>query len=56
MANIIIPSKERKEVTENVMKSYGIKASDRAGRELAEVIAARSIEAKEMGRKGENKR
>lgn len=52
MANIIIPNQERKEVTESVMRSYGIQAGDRAGREAAEVIAARSMEAAEAGRKG----
>lgn len=52
MANIIIPNQERKEVTESVMKSYGIQPGDRAGREAAEVIAARSMEAAEAGRKG----
>ena len=54
MANIIIPTQERKEVTESVMKSYAIQPGDRAGREAAEVIAARSMEAAEAGRKGGN--
>ncbi len=53
MANIIIPSAERKEVTERVMESYGISREDRAGREAAEIIAAKSMEAEQFGRKGE---
>lgn len=52
MANIIIPNQEREKTTENVMKSYGIQPGDKAGREAAEIIAARSMEAAEMGRKG----
>lgn len=45
MANVIIKSDERRAHEERVARAYGIKPGDSAGREAAEVIAARSQEA-----------
>lgn len=52
MANIIIPNQERREVQAEVMRSYGVDQNDAAAREAAEVVAARSLEAREMAEKG----
>lgn len=51
MANVIIKSEERKEHEAYVRRSFGVRAGDAAGREAAEVIAARTREAVETGRK-----
>lgn len=56
MANVIRSNEERTEVTKKVMNSYGVHHNDAAGREAAEVIAARSLEARDRARREENRR
>lgn len=56
MANVIRSNEERAEVTKKVMNSYGVYHNDAAGREAAEVIAARSLEARDRARREENRR
>lgn len=56
MANVIRNNEERAEVTKRVMSSYGVHQSDAAGREAAEVIAARTLEARDRARREENRR
>lgn len=51
MANIIIKSDERRAEEAKVRSSFGVGSSDQAGREACEVIAARSREALEQGRR-----
>ncbi len=51
MANVIIKSEERRNHEAYVRRSFGVREGDTAGREAAEVIAARSREAVETGRK-----
>lgn len=50
MANIIIKSDERRAQEAEVRRSFCVDRSDAAGREAAEVIAARTQEALDMGR------
>lgn len=54
MANIIIKSEERKADERRVMQAYGINPRDRAMREAAEVVAARSREV--LNRQGKERR
>ena len=56
MANVIRNNEERNAVTQRVMQSYGMNPRDAASREAAEVIAAKSLEARETMRKEENRR
>lgn len=56
MANVIRSNEERAEVTKKVMNSYGVHHNDAAGREAAEVIAARSLEVRDRARREENRR
>lgn len=56
MANVIRSNEERAEVTKKVTNSYGVHHNDAAGREAAEVIAARSLEARDRARREENRR
>ena len=56
MAYVMRGNDERAEVTQRVMKSYGLNQNDAAGREAAEVIAARSLEARDKARREENRR
>lgn len=56
MANVIRSNEERAEVTKRVMSSYGVHHNDAMGREAAEVIAARSLEARGKARREENRR
>lgn len=51
MANVIIKSDERREHEAYVRRSFGVREGDAAGREAAEVIAARSREAVEYGKR-----
>ena len=51
MANVIIKSEERRAHEDYVCRSFGVKEGDRAGREAAEVIAARTREAVECGKR-----
>ena len=55
MANIILGNEERQEITQRVMESYGV-GNDRAAKEAAEVIAAKSMEARECMQKEERRR
>ena len=50
MANIIIKSDERRAQEAEVQRSFCIGANDNAGREAAEVIAARTNEALAYGK------
>lgn len=50
MANVIIQDERRQADIEYVAKKYGIDTNNPAMREAAEVTAARSREAMEMGR------
>lgn len=56
MANVIQSNEERSQVAEQVMQSYGMNRNDAASREAAEVIAAKSLEAREQMRKEESRR
>lgn len=56
MANVIRNNDERTEVAKRVMSSYGVHQNDAAGREATEVIAARSLEARDRARREENRR
>lgn len=56
MTNVIRNNDERAEVAKRVMSSYGVHQNDAAGREAAEVIAARSLEARDRARREENRR
>lgn len=51
MANVIIKSEERQAHEAYVRRSFGVQDGDRAGCEAAEIIAARSREAVEIGMK-----
>ncbi|MGO5158654.1 MULTISPECIES: hypothetical protein [unclassified Bilifractor] len=51
MAYIIIKSDERRADEEKVCRSFGVSGSNSEGREACEVIAARSREALEQGRR-----
>lgn len=55
MANIIIKSDERKAHENRILKSYGANSSDKAAREAAEIVAARSNEAYASMKKTEGK-
>ena len=50
MANVIIKSEERQAHEAYVRRSFGVQEGDSAGRDAAEVIAARTREALETGR------
>lgn len=54
MANIIIKSEQRKQDERQTMKAFGVNPEDRAMREAAEIVAARSREA--MNRQGKERR
>jgi len=47
--NVIIKDEKRIEDTEHIMKTFGVDSSDPAMREAAEIAAARTEEAVEMG-------
>lgn len=51
MANVIIKSEDRQAHEAYVRKSFGVQDEDKAGYEAAEIIAARSREAVEVGMK-----
>ncbi len=56
MANIIIKNDERQNQEAWVRRSFGVSKGDAAGREAAEVIAARTREAVDIAkRKGDRK-
>lgn len=48
MANVIIPSRTRREDAQYIAKKYGIDPGDPAMREAAEIAAARTREALKM--------
>jgi len=50
VANIIIKSDERRAQEESVRRSFCVSGNDAAGKDAAEVIAARTNEALEMGK------
>ena len=49
MANVIIPNEQRREEAEHILKTYGADRNDPAMREAAEISAARTSEAIQMG-------
>ena len=51
MANVIIKDEERRKHEEYVRRSFGVRQGDRAAAEKAEIIAAKSREALEHGKK-----
>jgi len=55
MAAIIVKSDEQKAHEARVMRSFGVRPDDKAGREQAECIAARSREAYNNLRRMEEK-
>ncbi len=55
MANIIIKSDERRADTNEIMRQYGVNASDSALREAAEIVAVRTREAMEIGHREERR-
>lgn len=48
MAYVIIPSEERKQQAEYVLKSFGQSSQDKSAREYADCIAARTREVMEI--------
>lgn len=56
MANVIIKSEERLQHEAYVRNSFGVAKGDAAGAEACEVIAAKSREAVEIGKRQEGKR
>lgn len=56
MAHIIIKSDERCQQEDFVRKSFGVASNDKKGKEITEMISARSMEAyKEMKQMGSRK-
>lgn len=51
MAHIVIKDEERRKHEEYVRRSFGVRRGDRAAEEQTEVIAAKTREALEHGRK-----
>lgn len=47
--NVIIKDEKRTEETEHIMKTFGVDRNDPAMKEAAEIAAARTEEAVEMG-------
>ena len=56
MANIILENEERQQITQKVIESYGIEGGSRESKEAAEVIAAKSMEARECMQREERRR
>ena len=54
MANVIIPSEERRETTGRIMEQYGVNQQNPAMREAAEIVAVRQEEA--IQRAAQNRR
>lgn len=55
MVNVIIKSEERQADTNEIMRQYGVDASNSALREAAEVVAVRTREAMEIGHREERR-